>query len=51
MDYLIRGFNLSSDETVFLPAARFLREMGVEATMEPYSLDNIRLSRIIYSKW
>jgi len=51
MDYLIQGFNLNGDETLYSPVARFLRDNGVSATLESTALDNIKLSRIIYSKW
>jgi len=51
LDYLIQGFSLSGNETLFLPAAQFLRDEGVHATLDPSALDNIKLSRIIYSKW
>jgi len=51
LDYLIQGFNLSGDETLFMPVAGYLRDKGVEATLSSSSLDNLKLSRIIYSKW
>jgi ankyrin repeat protein len=51
MDYLILGYHLNEEESIYIPVASFLREEGVDATLDPSVLDNIKLSRIIYSKW
>jgi ankyrin repeat protein len=51
MDSLIQGYTLNEGETLYIPAATFLKDEGVEATLKAADLDNIKLSRIIYSKW
>lgn len=51
MDYLIKGYHLGEDEALYLPVASFLKDEGVSAVSDASVLDNVKLSRIIYSKW
>ena len=51
MDYLIQGYHLGDDEARYLPVAAFLKAEGVPVTTSPSVLENVKLSRIIYSKW
>ncbi|MBF9017479.1 MULTISPECIES: ankyrin repeat domain-containing protein [unclassified Oceanispirochaeta] len=50
-DYLIQGFHLNEQESLYIPVASYLKSEEVSATTDPSVLDNMRLSRIIYSKW
>jgi ankyrin repeat protein len=50
-DYLIQGFHLNDQESLYIPVASYLKSETVSATTDPSVLDNMKLSRIIYSKW
>jgi hypothetical protein len=51
LDYLIKGYHLGEDEALYLPVAAYLKEEGVSAVTDASVLENVKLSRIIYSKW
>ncbi|MDC7233498.1 MAG: ankyrin repeat domain-containing protein [Spirochaetales bacterium] len=51
LDYLIQGFQFSEAESVYIPAASFLKSENVGVSSDPSVLDNTRLSRIIYTNW
>ncbi len=51
LDYLIMGYHLGDDESLYLPVASFLKDEEVPVQTAPSVLDNVKLSRIIYSKW
>ena len=51
LDYLIKGYHLGDDETTYMSVATFLKDEGVGVVTEPSVLENVKLSRIIYSKW
>lgn len=50
-DYLIKGYHLGDQESLYIPIASYLKSRKVEATTPSSVLDNMKLSRIIYSKW